>query len=71
VILPEFSINADADYYPQPTKKTFAALQRYALKEMMKQYSAPEIENTTCEKCKGTGVLDFEFYTRKCECQLE
>lgn len=23
-----------------------------------------------CDKCKGTGVLDFEFYTRTCECKL-
>ena len=24
----------------------------------------------TCDKCNGTGVLDFEFYTRTCECKL-
>lgn len=24
-----------------------------------------------CDKCKGTGVLDFEFYKRTCECRLK
>lgn len=26
--------------------------------------------DSLCPKCKGTGILDFRFYTRKCECCL-
>jgi hypothetical protein len=25
----------------------------------------------SCEKCNGTGVLDFEFYKRDCDCKLK
>jgi hypothetical protein len=28
------------------------------------------VEKETCSECKGTGILDFEFYTRKCSCVL-
>ena len=24
-----------------------------------------------CERCNGSGILNFGFYTRECECQLK
>jgi hypothetical protein len=31
-----------------------------------------EKEKPTCKKCGGTGILDFEFYTRDCfDCKDE
>jgi hypothetical protein len=27
-------------------------------------------QESVCEQCKGTGVLDFVLYTRKCGCKL-
>lgn len=29
------------------------------------------VKNKICKKCKGTGVLNFDFYSRKCECHLK
>ena len=41
----------------------------YKFPEKKEEPKQKEINN--CKKCKGTGVLNFEFYSRKCECQLE
>ena len=36
-----------------------------------KKHQTVEVESSCCPECKGTGILDFEFYTRKCKCQLD
>lgn len=29
------------------------------------------VTSAWCERCNGSGILNFGFYTRECECQLK
>jgi hypothetical protein len=42
----------------------------YVLESVVKEDNVIA-ETVWCERCNGSGILNFGFYTRECECQLK
>ena len=59
-------------FWANPSLIEIEVMKKYpSVEEMIYQeFVGTELDIVSCKKCKGTGILDFEFYTRKCECKL-